>query len=134
MGFVPVTGTAVLKPADPPRDAVVEFSDERRTVALPIRAALPVLTKAHALEDLDPSVRLLTSSALLGLRLVAAGLIEPADAHWRIGHLSEEDEQRVRALAADGEDEAVVRAMLDAVADAMPRAAPTPTDRRRHRP
>lgn len=134
MGFVPVTGTAVLVPADPPRDGVVEFRDERRTVALPIRAALPVLTKAHAREGLHPSVRLLTSSALLGLRLVAAGRIEPADSHWRLGVLSEDDEQRVRALAADGDDEAVVRAMLAAVADAMPRAAPTAPARRRAAP
>ena len=97
MGFVPVTGTAVLKPGDPPREGVVEFTDDRRTVALPIRTALPILTKAHALEDLHPSVRLLTSSALLGLRLVAAGRIEPADSHWRVGPLSAEDEDRVRA-------------------------------------
>ena len=73
---MPVTGTALLRPGDPPREGVVEFTDERRTVALPIRAALPILTKAHALDDLHPSVRLLTSSALLGLRLVAAGRIE----------------------------------------------------------
>lgn len=131
MGFVPVTGTALLRVGDPPREGVVEFRDERRTVALPIRAALPVLTKAHAHDGLHPSVRLLTSSALLGLRLVAAGRIEPADSHWRLGVLSEEDEQRVRALAGDGDDEAVVRAMLDAVADAMPRAAPTASPRRR---
>ena len=125
MGFVPVTGTAVLKPGDPPREGVVEFTDDRRTVALPIRTALPILTKAHALEDLHPSVRLLTSSALLGLRLVAAGRIQPGEAHWRVGPLSAEDEDRVRALVRDeSDDEAVVRAMLDAIADAMPRAAP----------
>ena len=127
MGFVPVTGTALLRVGEPPREGVVEFTDERRTVALPIRAALPVLTKAHALDDLDPSVRLLTSSALLGLRLVAAGRIEPTDSHWRMSALSTEDEERVRALVGDGpDDEATVRAMLDAIADAMPRAAPTP--------
>jgi superfamily II DNA or RNA helicase len=97
-------------------------------VALPIRTALPILTKAHALEGLHPSVRLLTSSALLGLRLVAAGRIEPADAHWRVGPLTAEDEDRVRALVREEpDDEAVVRAMLDAIADAMPRAAPATT-------
>ena len=57
---------------------MVEFSDDRRTVALPIRAALPVLTKAHSRADLHPSVGLLSGAALLGLRLVAAGQIEPA--------------------------------------------------------
>ena len=73
MGFVPVTGTATFRPAVPPRDSVVEFVDDRRTVALPVRAAIPVLTKAHAREDLDPSVALLSGAALLGMRLVAAG-------------------------------------------------------------
>ena len=70
MGFVPVTGTATFRPAVPPRDSVVEFVDDRRTVALPVRAAIPVLTKAHAREDLDPSVALLSGAALLGMRLV----------------------------------------------------------------
>jgi superfamily II DNA or RNA helicase len=132
VGFVPVTGTALLRVGDPPREGVVEFSDERRTVALPIRAALPVLTKAHVRDDLHPSVRLLTGSALLGLRLVAAGRIEPADSHWRVGAMSAEDEDRVRSLVGDGDDDEVtVRAMLDAIADAMPRAAPAPGARRR---
>jgi superfamily II DNA or RNA helicase len=132
VGFVPVTGTALLRVGDPPREGVVEFSDERRTVALPIRAALPVLTKAHVRDDLHPSVRLLTGSALLGLRLVAAGRIEPADSHWRVGAMSAEDEDRVRSLVGEGtDDEVTVRAMLDAIADAMPRAAPAPGARRR---
>ncbi len=65
MSFVPVTGPATFRPADPPREGVVEFSDERRTVALPIRAALPVLTKAHARDDVHPSVGLLSGAALL---------------------------------------------------------------------
>jgi superfamily II DNA or RNA helicase len=135
VGFVPVTGTALLRVGDPPRDGVVEFTDERRTVALPIRAALPVLTKAHVRDDLHPSVRLLTSAALLGLRLVAAGRLEPAAGrvpHWRVGPLGREDEDRVRSLLGDGlDDEVTVRAMLDAIADAMPRAAPSPDARRR---
>ena len=60
MSFVPVTGPATFRAADPPREGVVEFSDERRTVALPIRAALPVLTRAHTRDDLHPSVALLS--------------------------------------------------------------------------
>ncbi|GAB3244899.1 DEAD/DEAH box helicase [Nocardioides dilutus] len=135
MGFVPVTGTALLRVGDPPREGVVEFTDERRTVALPIRAALPVLTKAHVRDDLHPSVRLLTAAALLGLRLVAAGRLQPAAGpapHWRVGPLGREDEDRVRSLVGEGaDDEVTVRAMLDAVADAMPRAAPTPHARPR---
>ena len=135
MTFVPVTGTATFRAAEPPRDGVVEFTDERRTVALPIRAALPVLTKAHSRDDLHPSVGLLSGAALLGLRLVAAGQIEPAGSEpsWRMGPLAADDEDRVLRLAAarahEGlaadEAEDVVRAVLDAVADAMPRAAPT---------
>ena len=138
MGFVPVTGTATFRPAVPPRDSVVEFVDERRTVALPVRAAIPVLTKAHSREDLHPSVALLSGAALLGMRLVAAGSFEPAPFEdgsppsWRVSELGAADEDRVRMLArsraADGWDveeaEAVVRAVLDAVADAVPRGAP----------
>ena len=48
MSFVPVTGPATFLAADTPRESVVEFSDERRTVTLPIRSALPVLTSAPA--------------------------------------------------------------------------------------
>ena len=114
-----------------------------------MRAAIPVLTKAHAREDLDPSVALLSGAALLGMRLVAAGAFEPAPEEpgrppsWRVGELTEEDEDRVRMLArsraAGAQDaadaEQVVRAVLDAVADAVPRGAPVarsrPAPRRR---
>ena len=48
MSFVPVTGAATFRSGEPPRDGVVEFRDERRTVSLPVRAALPVLTRARA--------------------------------------------------------------------------------------
>lgn len=149
MSFVPVHGTAHFHANEPPRESVVEFTDERRTVTLPMRAALPVLTKAHARDDLHPSVRLLSGAALLGMRLVAAGRFEPSGAagwtgsasaaggervpSWRIAPLGAEDTDRVRLLArsrAYGDldetaAEVVVREVLDAVADAMPRAAPT---------
>ncbi|WP_435741837.1 DEAD/DEAH box helicase [Nocardioides sp. SYSU DS0663] len=141
MSFVPVTGPAAFRPGEPPRDGVVDFSDERRSVSLPMRAALPVLTKAHAREDLHPSVGLLSGAALLGLRLVAAGRLEPADAGppgWRIGPLDGSDRDRVemlaRARAYDGVDpaaaEVLVRQVLDAVADAVPRSAPGPREPR----
>jgi hypothetical protein len=132
LSFVPVTGPATFRAADPPRESVVEFSDERRTVALPIRAALPVLTKAHPRDDLHPSVGLLSGAALLGLRLVAGGKLRPDDAGpgWRVAPLDADDSDRVRLLAAArGPDdpeaaEALVRLVLDAVADTMPRSAP----------
>ena len=104
----------------------MEFSDERRTVALPIRAALPVLTRAHAREDLHPSVALLSGAVLLGMRLVAAGKFEPADSarSWRVSSLDDADRDRVvmlaRARAHDGlavpEAETVVREVLRAAA------------------
>ncbi|MDN4161262.1 DEAD/DEAH box helicase [Nocardioides abyssi] len=143
MSFVPVTGPATFRAGEPPREGVVEFSDDRRTVSLPVRAALPVLTKAHARDDLHPSVGLLSGAALLGLRLVAAGRLEPADGDgppsWRIAALDASDADRVEMLAHsrayDGVDvaaaQALVRQVLDAVADAVPRTAPGPTTGRR---
>ena len=134
MGFVPVTGPATFRPGEPPREGTVEFTDQRRTVTLPIRAALPVLTKAHSRDDVHPSVGLLSGAALLGLRLVAAGAFEPAvhARSWRVAPLGRDDTDRVRMLAraraGDADDpaeaERLVREVLDAVVDAMPRSAP----------
>ncbi len=139
MSFVPVTGPATFRAAEPPRDGVVEFTDERRTVSLPIRAALPVLTKARSRDDLHPSVGVLSGAALLALRLVAAGKFAPAGnpPSWRVAGLDAEDEHRIAMLASAGaEEEQVVRDLLDAVTDAMPRSQPsraavvTPRERR----
>ncbi|MCW2764327.1 MAG: SNF2-related protein [Nocardioides sp.] len=140
LSFVPVTGPATFRAAEPPRESVVEFSDDRghRVVALPIRAALPVLTKAHARDDLHPSVGLLSGAVLLAMRLVAAGKFEPAPVAptaqpcWRVAPLDAADTDRVEMLASTraheglGADAAadLVRLVLDAVADAMPRSAP----------
>ncbi|MGZ4457033.1 MAG: DEAD/DEAH box helicase [Nocardioides sp.] len=134
MSFVPVTGPATFRVGDPPREGVVEFTDDRRTVALPVRAALPVLTKAHARDDLHPSVGLLSGAVLLAMRLVAAGTFEPApDARsWRVGDLGAADRDRLEMLAratAHGDldpagAEGLIRNVLDAVVDAMPRSAP----------
>ncbi len=129
MSFVPVTGPATFRAADPPREGVVEFTDERRTVSLPIRAALPVLTKARSRDDLHPSVGVLSGAALLALRLVAAGKFAPAGSppSWRVAGLDADDEHRIAMLARTGpEDEQLVRDLLDAVADAMPRTRPSP--------
>lgn len=134
-----MTGPATFRAGEPPRDGLVEFSDERRTVALPIRGALPVLTKAHHRDDLHPSVALLSGAALLGMRLVAAGKFgpDPSGLSWQVAALERADEDRITQLAAArahaGLDavtaEGIVRAVLDAVADAMPRAAPIATRR-----
>ena len=134
MSFVPVTGPATFRAGDPPRDGVVEFSDARRTVSLPIRGALPVLTRAHRRDDVDPSVALLSGAALLGMRLVAAGRFEPdpTGTRWQVAALDAADEDRIvqlsRARAGDALDpatiEGIVRAVVDAVVDTMPRAAP----------
>ncbi|UUZ61025.1 hypothetical protein [Nocardioides sp. B-3] len=139
MSFVPVTGPATFRAGEPPRDGHVEFTDQRRTVALPIRGALPLLTKAHARDDLHPSVALLSGAALLGMRPVAAGKFgpDPSGLSWQVAALERADEDRITQLAAarahDGLDaasaEGIVRAVLDAVADAMPRSAPIATRR-----
>ena len=131
MSFVPVTGPATFHPADLPRDSVVEFTDDRRTISLPIRAALPVLTKAHHRDDVHPSVALLGHASLLGLRLVAAGRLEPEDDHWR-AVLDGDDADRVERMAAarayddvdPGHAGVLIRGVLDAVADLMPRGTP----------
>ena len=131
MSFVPVTGRAVFRPAQPPRDSAVEFVDSRRSVSLPMRAALPVLKKAYAASDLHPSVALVASAAHLGLRFVAAGQLEPDGGSWAVRYAPEDDE-RVRLLAAsrayDDLDveaaELLVREIVAAVADAVPTSAP----------
>ena len=128
-----LTDAAVFRPSTPARDGVIELGG-RVSVALPITAAIPVLSKAHRRDDLHPSVALLVGSVVLGLRLVAAGRIEPAEGEvpsWR-AVVSGEDAERVTLLAQarayDGVDaraaEEIVRGVLDAVADAMPRSAP----------
>ncbi|KQW47492.1 helicase [Nocardioides sp. Root1257] len=141
MSFVPLTGPATFRAGEPPREGVVEFTDERRTVALPIRAALPVLTKARNRDDLHPSVGLLSGAALLGMRFVAAGKFAPQSSSpggppsWRVSGLDEDDEERIEMLArAQREDERVVRDLIDAVADAMPRQPPVEVPDRRREP
>ncbi|KAA1427925.1 DEAD/DEAH box helicase [Nocardioides antri] len=140
MSFVPVTGPATFRPADPPRDGTIEFTDEGRAVALPIRAALPVLSRARTQSDVHPSVALLGGAALLAGRFVAAGKLArsagSARPSWQIDGLDERDRDSVaqlaRARAYDDLDPdaaaALVQHVLDAVADALPRAAPVMAD------
>ena len=128
MSFVPVTGPATFSAAESPREGVVEFTGGGRTVAMPIRGALPLLTRAPAREEAHESVRLIAGAALLGLRLVAAGAFEPVGATWRPTRLAADDQDRVRRLAGDDpEVEQLVHAVVAAVVDAVPRSAPAPS-------
>ncbi|GKQ39257.1 DEAD/DEAH box helicase [Streptomyces sp. A012304] len=118
-------------------------------VLLPAHEALPVLIRARGLADVDRSVAFWGAAALTALEFVARGLLLPGlsgDDHdaWRVGPLSPDDIDRVRRLAAamppeahavpvDGrpplrlpDPERLLRAFLDAVADALPRSPAAP--------
>ncbi|MFE9015508.1 DEAD/DEAH box helicase [Streptomyces cyaneofuscatus] len=166
--------SAVFIPADPSRTGLIAFWNpdgspppdapgilseltvaeadlRRRTVPglhLPVREALPVLTRARADGQASPATAFWGAAALLGLQFVARGLLLPGlsstdqDA-WRVGPLGAGDLERIRELAAsmpptahatpletgvtvDGplllpEPERLLRAFLDAVADGLPR-------------
>ncbi|MEV8474201.1 DEAD/DEAH box helicase [Streptomyces sp. NPDC051173] len=116
-----------------------------RAVVLPVREAVPVLTRARAARA-DETATFWGAAAVLALQLAARGRLLPgltATDHdaWRVGPLAPEDMTRIRELAAamppaahcvplphDGGDplllpepERLVRAFLDAVADGLPR-------------
>ncbi len=135
MSFVPLQGRATWVPQHPPRDSEVEFSGPARTIRMPMRGAIPVLTRAIRVEDAHPSVGLLSGATLLAMKLVAAGrvrLSETGDS-WRVGPLQPDDEDRLRALANArvhagtdvDEAEDLIRQLLDAVADTMTRPPET---------
>ncbi|MEU9336189.1 SNF2-related protein [Streptomyces sp. NPDC048290] len=115
-------------------------------VLLPVRAALPVLTRARTDPAAHRSTAFWGAASVLALHLTARGLLLPGlsaedlDA-WRAGPLRAEDAERVRALAAAMPPEAhavplpgaaaplrlpaperLLRAFLDAVADTLPRS------------
>ncbi|MGW2343229.1 SNF2-related protein [Streptomyces sp. NPDC001661] len=141
---LPEAGTRTeLRLALPGDDAVGPVTVP--AVTLPVRAALPVLTRARATADADPTASFWGAAGLLALQLVARGLLLPgvsAEGHdaWRAGPLLAADLDRVRELAAamppeahavplDGHEpprlhapERLLRAFLDAVADALPRS------------
>ncbi|MFD5862533.1 DEAD/DEAH box helicase [Streptomyces chartreusis] len=115
-------------------------------VLLPVRAALPVLTRARTAVQAPRAVLFWGSATVLALQFMARGLMLPGlspgdhDA-WRVGPLRPEDVEHVRALAAAMPPEAhavplegtepirlpdperLLRAFLDAVADALPRSS-----------
>ncbi|WP_142269061.1 DEAD/DEAH box helicase [Streptomyces sp. SLBN-115] len=116
---------------------------------LPLEEALPLLTRARAVPDSHRAAAFWGAAALLALRCVARGLLLPGlspedhDA-WRIGPLAPQDIDQVRRLAASMPPEAhavpldeapllrlpdperLLRAFLDAVADALPRTPAAP--------
>ncbi|MEV8402901.1 DEAD/DEAH box helicase [Streptomyces niveus] len=113
-------------------------------VLLPVADALPLLVRARSDASAHPSATCWGAAALHALHLAARGRLLPgltASDHdaWRAGPLDADDIAQLRAVAAAmpyeahavplpgplpprlPEPEALVRAFLDAVADALPR-------------
>ncbi|MFF7639896.1 SNF2-related protein [Streptomyces canus] len=118
-------------------------------ILLPVRVALPVLTRARTSTHGHRATVFWGAAAVLALQCVARGLLLPglsATDHdaWRVGPLGTADVERVRRLAAAmppeahavplstaeplrlPEPEQLLRAFLDAVADALPRSPAAP--------
>ncbi|MFF3492663.1 DEAD/DEAH box helicase [Streptomyces sp. NPDC002795] len=113
-------------------------------LVLPVLDALPLLLRARRTRGAHPAAAAWGAAAAHALHLVARGRLLPgltASDHdaWRAGPLDEDDVAQVRGIAAalppEGyatpvpgsrplrvpQPEALVRALLDAVADALPR-------------
>lgn len=150
---------APTDPAEPASGRVADLTvvgdDVRlRTVpalSLPVRTALPVLTRARASAHASPAAAFWGAAALLALQLVARGKLLPGlstaghDA-WRAGPVAADDLERVRALAASmppaahavpldataagtlvlPDPERLLRQFLDAVADTVVRTPAAP--------
>ena len=101
VSFVPLQGPATFVAAHPPRDSEVEFTGPSRVVRLPMRGAIPVLSRALRADDAHPSVGLLGGATVLALKLIAAGRIRVTDAGdaWEAGPLLPDDDDGVRRLA-----------------------------------
>ncbi|MFC4612534.1 DEAD/DEAH box helicase [Streptomyces maoxianensis] len=142
-------------PGSQSAEALTVVGDDARPLAvrallLPVRDALPVLTRARAGADASPAAAFWGAATILALQLAARGLLLPGltaadhDA-WRIGPLTPQDLDRVRTLAASmppaahavpldeaadplllPEPERLLRAFLDAVADGLPRTPAAP--------
>ena len=129
MSFVPLQGPATLHLADPPRDSEIEFTGPSRVVRLPMRGAIPVLTRALRADEAHASVTLLSAATMLAMKFVAAGRLQrSADGSaWQVGPLYDDDrvQSLARARAHDDleadEAEEIIRGLLDAVADTMTR-------------
>ncbi|MFB7370718.1 DEAD/DEAH box helicase [Streptomyces sp. NPDC056222] len=116
---------------------------------LPVRDALPVLTRARFSDASSPAAAFWGAAALFALHLGAKGLFLPGltatdrDA-WRAGPLGPEELAELRALAASmpptahavplsgagplllPEPERLLRSFVDAVADTLPRSPAAP--------
>ncbi|WP_329042504.1 DEAD/DEAH box helicase [Streptomyces sp. NBC_00178] len=164
--------SAVFLPADPARTGLIAFwdpdggtppdgpgrpgeltvvgGDVRPDVVpallVPVKDALPVLTRARVGAEASPSAAFWGAAGVLALQLVARGLLLPglsATDHdsWRAGPLTAQDMERIRVLAASmppdahavpldaaadplllPEPESLLRAFLDAVVDGLPRS------------
>ncbi|MCI3226015.1 SNF2-related protein [Streptomyces sp. NP-1717] len=136
----PADHASTAAPADGPgvRTRVV------RAVLMPVAEAVPLLVRARSDASAHPSAACWGAAALHALHLSARGRLLPgltASDHdaWRAGPLDADDIAQLRAIAAAmpyeahavplpealpprlPEPEALVRAFLDAVADALPR-------------
>jgi superfamily II DNA or RNA helicase len=124
-----------------------------RALLVPVRDALPSLTRARVAENASPSAAFWGAATLLALQLAARGRVLPGltrtdhDA-WRAGPLTAEDLDLVRTLAASmpptahavplgaaagpaggvllPEQERLLRDFLDAVVDTLPRTPAAP--------
>ncbi len=137
----PLDGPATVRAADPPRESTVEFTSTSLTVSLPVREALPVLTRARrrgAPRAPHPSVALLAEAGVLALRLVGAGRFGPGDGRWVPAALDPREEAHLQRLARDSsydgwspaEAEQAARDLVAAVVDALPRGVPTSSHER----
>ncbi|MDN7123036.1 DEAD/DEAH box helicase [Nocardioides sp. ChNu-153] len=134
LSFVPLSGPATFRAAEPPRASAVVFTGRGREVELPLRAALPVLTRGQSAPAAHPSVGLLAGAALLAVRMVAAGRFTPderTDA-WRADPDADDHDRLVMLARSRAHDDlapedalALARSVLDAVTDTLPRTPPS---------
>ncbi|MER8044513.1 DEAD/DEAH box helicase [Streptomyces sp. NPDC094032] len=155
-GRIAFWGAELRPPADAAADLTVVGDDllPRAVPALlmPVREALPLLARARSAEDASPATAFWGAATLFSLDLVARGLLLPGltatdrDA-WRAGPLGPEELAALRDLAASmppaahavplpsttadeppllPEQEGLLRAFADAVADVLPRTPAAP--------
>lgn len=125
----PVGELTVVVPGDGGVEAVTI-----PTALLPVRSALPVLTRARAVAHAHRATVFWATAALLALRFAARGLLLPGPSAadhdaWRAGPLRAEDVDRIRELTAAMPPEAhavPVNATVP-VTTAVPRTAPVLT-------
>ncbi|MBT2441877.1 ATP-dependent helicase, partial [Streptomyces sp. ISL-36] len=141
-------------PTDVSMDKLTVVADDVRphtvpALLLPVREALPALTRARFSTKTSPAAAFWGAATLFALHLAAKGLLLPGltgtdrDA-WRAGPLGREELAELRALAASmppsahavplaqegelllPEPEALLRAFVDAVVDGLPRTPAAP--------